>query len=428
MKNLLLIVFISLFSGAAVIAQDAFKDLKNAEKAIKKYVSDTNNGDQLTKGIQLLESAFASDEVMANAKSWITKGKVLSQLAEVEMRNKTLDLEGTYVINAPNSAKDAYDAFVKASTMAEKKNEKKEVQSGLSLLEPTLNNYAILAYQNKDFAGAYDNFSRTIDAADMLSQMGKESRLSDPATMSEQYFFTAVSAYYNKDFDNAKPFLDKLYAEGSKEAFVYDALYNVNAESNPEKALEYLAKGRELLPDDTSLLFTEINHFLNTGELNKLIGKLEMAIEKEPENVSVYNTLGSVYDQLQQQEEDPAKSAGYRESAESYYQQVLDLDPKNFDATYSIGALYYNKAATYVDELNELSADFSAAGIKKYDAKKAEMDGLFNQALPFFEKAESMNEKDLNTVIALKEIYARLNDLEKSNEYKAKYDKLAAER
>ena len=156
MKNLLLIVFISLFSGVAVIAQDAFKDLKNAEKAIKKYVSDTNNGDQLTKGIQLLESAFASDEVMAVAKSWITKGKVLSQLAEVEMRNKTLDLEGTYVINAPNAARDAYDAFVKASTIAEKKNEKKEIQSGLSLLEPTLNNYAILAYQNKDFAGAYD--------------------------------------------------------------------------------------------------------------------------------------------------------------------------------------------------------------------------------------------------------------------------------
>ncbi len=428
MKNLLLIVFISLFSGAAVIAQDAFKDLKNAEKAIKKYVSDTNNGDQLTKGIQLLESAFASDEVMAVAKSWITKGKVLSQLAEVEMRNKTLDLEGTYVINAPNAARDAYDAFVKASTIAEKKNEKKEIQSGLSLLEPTLNNYAILAYQNKDFAGAYDNFSRTIDASEKLSQMGKESRLSEPATMSEQYFFTAVSAYYNKDFDNAKPFLDKLYAEGSKEAFVYDALYNVNKESDTEKALAYLAKGREVLPDDTSLLFTEINHFLSTGELNTLIGKLEMAIEKEPENVSVYNTLGSVYDQLQQQEEDPAKSAEYRESAESYYQQVLDLDPKNFDATYSIGALYYNKAATYVDELNELSADFSAAGIKKYDAKKAEMDGLFNQALPFFEKAESMNEKDLNTVIALKEIYARLNDLEKSNEYKAKYDKLAAER
>jgi len=428
MKNLLLIAFISFFSGATVFAQDAFKDLKNAEKAIKKFVSDGNNGDELTKGIQLLESAFTSDEVMASSKSWITKGKILTQLAEFEMRSKTLDTEGTYVISAPNAASDAYDAFAKASTMAEKKNEKKEIQVGLGQLEQTLNNFAISAYQVKDYAGAYTNFSKTIEASNMLSQMGKETRLSDPALMSEQHFFAAVSAYYNKDFDNAKPHLDRLYTDGSKEAFVYDALYNVNAESNPDKALEFLAKGREMLPDDTSLLFTEINHYLKSGELNTLIGKLEMAIEKEPENVSVYNTLGSVYDQLQQQEEDPSKSAEYRESAESYYQQVLEMDPKNFDATYSIGALYYNKAASYVDVLNELSADFSPAGIKKYDAKKEEMDGLFKQALPFFEDAEGLNNKDLNTVIALKEIYARLNNLEKSNEYKAKYEKLAAER
>jgi len=50
---------------------------------------------------------------------------------------------------------------------------------------------------------------------------------------------------------------------------------------------------------------------------------------------------------------------------------------------------------------------------------------LFNSALPFFLKAEGLNGSDGNTIIALKEIYARLNDLTKSAEYKAKYDKLS---
>ena len=428
MKNLITLFVLSLLVVCSAVAQDGFKDLKNAEKAIKKYLSDNQNGDELTKGIQLLESAFASDDVMASAKSWITKGKLLNNLAAAEMKTKTLDVAGTYVIKAPNAAVDAFEAFTKAETIAQKKNEKKEIQSGIAGLETNLNNLAIVAYQDKDYAKAYNNFSTSIAVSEKLTSMGKPTRLDEEGVRKDQYFFTAVSAYYNKDTEAATPYLNYLYDQGADDSFVYDALYNIHADSDPEKALGYLNKGREMNPDDTGLLFTEINHFLKTGELETLITKLEAAIEKEPDNISVYNTLGSVYDQLQQSEEDPAKSAEYRTKAQKYYQDVLDKDPKNFDAKYSMGALYYNKAATYVDVLNELSADFSPAGIKKYDAKKAEMDDLFKHALPFFEEAEALNDKDLNTVIALKEIYARLNDLEKSNEYKAKYDVMAAER
>lgn len=201
-------------------------------------------------------------------------------------------------------------------------------------------------------------------------------------------------------------------------------MYNINAESNQEKALEFLAKGRELNPDDTGLLFAEINHYLKVGETDKLISNLETALEKEPDNVSIYTTIGSVYDQLHQSETDEVKSAEYFEKARGYFDQVLERQPDNFDAQYSIGALYYNKAAKYVDVLNDLAADLSASGTKKYDETKVKMDELFEKALPFFLKAEQVNANDGNTIIALKEIYARMNNLEKSNEYKAKMDNL----
>ena len=58
------------------------------------------------------------------------------------------------------------------------------------------------------------------------------------------------------------------------------------------------------------------------------------------------------------------------------------MDPKNFIATYSMGALYYNKAASVLKEVNQLADDFSKDGMKKYEAKKKEMDGYFDQALP----------------------------------------------
>jgi hypothetical protein len=44
--------------------------------------------------------------------------------------------------------------------------------------------------------------------------------------------------------------------------------------------------------------------------------------------------------------------------------------------------------------------------------------------LPYFLKAEKLNDKDKNTLIALKEIHARLNQLDKSNAYKARLDAL----
>ena len=52
------------------------------------------------------------------------------------------------------------------------------------------------------------------------------------------------------------------------------------------------------------------------------------------------------------------------------------------------------------------------------------MDAEFKKALPYFLKAEELNPKDMNTMIALKEIYAREGELDKSSKYKEKIDAL----
>ena len=153
--------------------------------------------------------------------------------------------------------------------------------------------------------------------------------------------------------------------------------------------------------------------------------KLKKAIAAEPTNVSVYNTLGSVYDQLNQKErsaDNTSKADEYFNNALDYYNQAIGIDPANFDAVYSQGALYYNKAAGMTAKLNEYANDFSSEGTKKYNKLKEEMDATFKSALPFFQKAETLNPSDTNTMIALKEIFARMCDFEKSNMYKEKLD------
>ncbi|MEN0006856.1 MAG: hypothetical protein AAF798_22070, partial [Bacteroidota bacterium] len=190
-------------------------------------------------------------------------------------------------------------------------------------------------------------------------------------------------------------------------------------DSGMEKAYTYLKTGRDKYPEDISLLFAEINHYLTTGRLDELIGKLKKAIDKEPDNKSLYSTLGNVYDNLYQKEYTAGnveKANEYFNSALEYYNKATEKDPTFVDAIYSIGALYYNKAASMTQELNKLADDYSKEGLKKYDAKKAEMFAQFDEALPWFKKAESLNPNDINTLIALKEIFARKDDLATAKE------------
>ena len=98
----------------------------------------------------------------------------------------------------------------------------------------------------------------------------------------------------------------------------------------------------------------------------------------------------------------------------------MELDAKDVDAIYSIGASFYNKAAIYSKEMKKLESDFSKEGQKKYEAAEKLMLAEFENALPYFKKAEGLNPNDRNTLIALKEIFARKNDLKTANEFKAR--------
>ncbi len=424
MKKFLFVIPMMLLLVGTAVSQDPSKDFKSAEKVIKKFDGkDGVSANDLANAIAQMNTALESDALKGDAKYLVSKAKLLNQVAEKEFLNTQM---GDYTLVNPSGPIDAFNALKQAFELGDKKRQK-DITYGLQDSELYLNNFGYSAYQTEDYSSAFDYYNAAYGAYQILSKLGKESRLKDEAMVNDHLFATAASGYQGGRLEDSAPIFQMLMESGKADAFVYEALYNINKDKNEEEALGYLAAGREANPDDTALLFAEINHYLTKGELDKLIGKLEMAIEKEPDNLSVYNTLGSVYDQLHTQmkkDGDEEAASNYFDKAASYYKEVLDREPNNFDATYSMGALYYNKAATYVDKLNDLSEDLSSAGMKKYDQTKSEMDAIFGEALPFFVTAEKLNGSDRNTLIALSEIYARLNDLEKSKTYKEKIEGL----
>ena len=59
---------------------------------------------------------------------------------------------------------------------------------------------------------------------------------------------------------------------------------------------------------------------------------------------------------------------------------------------------------------------------KQYDQLKVQRDAMFKRSLPYLEKAHQLDKRDMDTMTALKELYARLNMMDKLEEIKKEID------
>ena len=74
----------------------------------------------------------------------------------------------------------------------------------------------------------------------------------------------------------------------------------------------------------------------------------------------------------------------------------------------------------------EEKGDYSKTAMDKQTAMRGDILKEFENALPYFQKAEKLNPSDMNTLLALKEIYARKDDFELSKVFKTRIEQLNA--
>jgi len=411
--------------AGTLTAQDGKKALKKAASAFRAYNLDASkNGDKLQEAIAEIETAVMAEDTKKSAKAWITKGDIYNSICTNHQMLSTLD--PNHQKEVENAAILAYESYHAAKEFAEKR-EVKAVQKGITDVQGQLVSEGAGYYEKKEYTTAYTAFQYSLEAHDYLVENGKESIFADDSAVNDQRYYTGLAALNAQDMASAKPIFMTLKDAGYEKSAVYEALYKLEVENDRAAGLAILEEGRKKFPDDVSLLFNEINHYLADGRLNELTGKLEAAIAKEPDNVSLYTTLGSIYDNLYQKglEEGKVEEAQANfDNAFKTYNMALEKDPGFFDAIYSIGALYYNRAAATTKDMNALADDYSKEGLKKYDELRKLVLTQFDEALPFFKQAEALNANDRNTLIALKEIFARKDDLPTSTEFKNRLEVL----
>lgn len=179
---------------------------------------------------------------------------------------------------------------------------------------------------------------------------------------------------------------------------------NVNQKARAQKLLE---DARKENPDDLQLLMVEANFHLQNDDKAKFESVMNEAIQKDPTNPELYYNLGVT-----------SSEAGNIDMAKQYYEKALQLDPNHVNANINFGALLVQGDQAIIDKMNALG--FSREDQKKYEQYKSEREQLLKSAIPYFEKALSVEPDNQYAIANLVGIYGALEMTEKESEYKAK--------
>lgn len=410
-KMLFALLGFLLLTFAATAQEDGAKLAKQAGKALTSYNIDPSaNGAKLDDAKQKIDAALQMPDVQATASAWLTKGDIYNTIVQRDMARRVIDPNAA--ITGDNDALEAFNAYAKVLEIATKSYEKKDALKGIQDVQAHLINIGVSKFEAAQYDKSFLSSEAALKSHELLTSNGQKSLMDGPGKTDDQVYFTALAAQYAKKNTEAIKYYEKLYKQGSSKPEIYEGLFLMKSDAgDKEGAKKVLAEGIAKFPDNTGLLFAQINIYLQEGKLDELVTSLKKAIEKEPTNASLYVNLGRVYDDLQAREaaaKNEAKATEYFNEAMKYYKQSTERDPKLPDGYYMMGAMYYNKAAALTSEMN--STDNTTAGLKRYKQLSDQMIAYFDQALPFFQQAESLEANDLNTLIALKEIYARKED------------------
>ncbi len=421
MRNLLLgLIGLLSFTQVLLGQEDPEKALTKAGRALGSYnVDPSNNEAKLNEAVEMIEIAAAADINMSKVKTWQTRGEIYNALADKDLTGMMLDPEN-YQVKHADAPIIAGQSFIRALELAEKKFEKKAAMDGLNEAAAKMNNYGNTFIRMQDYGQALVLLDFVITADNALRL--HEGKPAIPDTSLENHkFVVAFCASAAGENTRAGELFAELYEAGSQEPSVYASYANYLLGAGDEaQALAVLEKGRKMFPASSEILFAAINFHITKQQFDVLEGLLKDAIAAEPNNPSVYTALGNVYMNLFNQEfganGDSELAGKYFGEALSYFKQATVIDPQQFDAVYSIGSLYFNKAVELIKKASSLG--LSKAEQEEYNKLLKESSSLMETALPYFQKTESIQPNDANTLIALSEIYARMDDLEKSKLFK----------
>ncbi len=405
------IVFLLLASGSVITGYSQRLKVNNAVYYYKDYTT-TKDAQSLKQAKENIDLASVNPDTKDKAETQVTKGQIYLAMYEAVRRTEEEKLmniadpsKRTFAAlqNTPTANLDsAYQAFSKGKLLDVKGKYSTELKT-MANVEIYYDNTGRADFNSKKYPEALAAFERAYEIGGNA----------DTTVL----YFCAASADYANDFNKAKSYYQKMIDNKQGRGVTYSSLVNVYLMMKDTVAgMDVLKKGRAAYPSDLNLVISETNYFLRTGKSLDAINNLNIALKAKPSDFSLYLVRGNVYDNLANPKDskgkDLDKPKDYVENlkmAETDYKKAVELKPDYFDALFNLGVLYSNNGRVITKQADKIMDK------AKYTAENAKADIEYNKAMSVLEKALEASPKDKNTIFALKQIYTRLQLLDKLN-------------
>lgn len=412
MKKLLLI------AAASGIVFSASAQQKNIQSALNSL-----RNKEYKEAVELIDLAIKDPSTQSSPKAWATRGQIYLAMDQ----DPGFAGKGHY--------KDAAASYIKVVEL--KPNyEQEQINSGLVYAAYQAYNEAVNTYNSKKFDAAYDAAKTAIDIRELEGGKRFASNKNFDTVAASALTLQAYSAFYSDDLDKALPVLQKLKnnpIEGNN-ANTYLIILDVYKKKNDDaNQLATIEEAKKRFPTNSSIRNEELNYYIRTKQQDKLMAKLEEAVASEPGNAMYQYNLANAYTNMAFNKDSGKKPENYNEllaKAEAGFEKALAIEPDNIGYHYDMGVLYFNQASNIVEQINDLPVKEE----KKANELTVIRDEKFSKALPHLEKVyvtyeSKYSELDADnksmyrsSLMAIKEIYARQNKMDKSNEIKAKLE------
>lgn len=414
MKKLFLILAFTSFSLMSMNAQ------LQLVSEVEKDIEGSNDYAALR---EKLKPAFSNEESMKDAYTWFVAAKIELKCYDDMYKVRVINPEGVDVATMGAALLDGYDYMKKALSLdtvpeldkktgqvkLDKKTGAPKMKTKYSgkMVSQMAENYNPLNMIVGDLHNGkeYKNAVRAYELCTTLPfEPYMKGKLVQPADtiIGELRFYQGVAMWQDDNPKDAIGLFETARKLGYTKKEAFDYPLSCAAQVRDENAIVAIAK--EAMPlygkQDSQYVRILINAYLNEKNYEEANHILDKAIADDPQNAEFVNLKGNLVENQVSMEE-----------ALPYFKQAVDLDPTYSKAYFDLGRYYFNKAIKVRDEKVDLTGD----------ALDALVNPLYEQALPYLEKAYELDKENIDAKNALRNIYYQLGNEEKLNAIENQY-------
>ena len=349
-----------------------------------------NKEGDFASAVTYIEQAIANPKANVKNKTWRYRGEIYLNVSR----------DSVLFAAHPEALNISRDSYLKAQELDAKGSYAQEIKIGLGQVQMAASQEGINNYNSGGYSRAGAMFELSAQIAEAFDMVDTTAVYNAALSYEKAGDVDQAVAKYQACADigyqvpNVYLFISTLYRNNDREG----------------EALATLTTAREKYPREQSLIIEELNIYLTNEEFDKAKANLEMAAEQDPTNEILWFSLGSVLDNL-----------GNSTEAIDAYLKALEVKPAYFDASYNLGALYFNQAVQGINKANDMwKPRMTKAESAKQKRLEDEAKALFNTAKPHLEMAHALDASDVETMRSLRDIYARTGEDDKLLEMTAK--------